>query len=150
MVEASYPGYTVITSEVVAPRRIGVGTRTFWALFVVEAALIGLVLVAVLSLLPQRSPLAAGADREQVRAAVLDRLSGTVVDPLVSVGSGQIAHTSNLRGFRLHDTTYYYYLEGQASFDPLSQGAVSRDQVEIVLRDASGPHPLVIYILRAG
>jgi hypothetical protein len=40
---------------------------------------------------------------------------------------------------------YYYYFEGQRSFDPLSRGAVAQRDVDVLLRDDDGPKPLVIY-----
>jgi hypothetical protein len=149
MVDAPYTSHVAPASDVRPVKRVRIGPRAFWLLFAVEGAVIGVILLAVIALvIPAHTPLAAAPDRALVREAVLQRINGTVPDPLIDVGSGVSARTSNLRGFTLDGVTYYYYLEGKPGFDPLSRGAVSRDQVEIVLRDSSGPTPLVIYILR--
>ncbi len=55
---------------------------------------------------------------------------------------------ANPGGLRLNGIVYYYYIEGERNFDPLSRGMVDHADIDIVLRDMSGPRPLVIYRLR--
>jgi hypothetical protein len=125
-----------------------VGSRGFWMLFAIEGAFIAVALILVLQLLlPARAPLAQSADYALVRDAVWSRLNGAVSDPLVEIAPGVTVRSSGVRGLSLHGQTYYYYLEGQRGFDPLSRGAVDRRDVEIVLRDDGGPETLVIYRL---
>jgi hypothetical protein len=121
--------------------------RLFWTLFALVGLLIAGVLVVIISFLPARAPLANTGDYTIVREAVWARLNGTVEDALIEVAPGTTARSSNLRGFALKGSTYYYYLEGRPSFDPLNRGLVGRDEIEVVLRDDGGPAPLVIYRL---
>jgi hypothetical protein len=139
----------IVVAERVAPPIKRIGPRSFLLLCVLEGLLIAaLFLFAVYALAPQAVPLARSSDYATVRAAIWARLNGTVDDPLVEITAGVSARESNLRGFGLHGQTYYYYIEGQRGFDPLSRGAVGFDGVEIVARDEDGPRPLVIYRLR--
>ncbi len=94
-------------------------------------------------------PLARSGDYAAVREAIWARLNGAIDDPLVEITAGVSARESNVRGFTLHGQTYYYYIEGQRGFDPLSRGAVDYQGVAIVARDEDGPKPLVIYRLRS-
>jgi len=129
-------------------QRVRPGARLCWITFAVEAALVSLVLMLLVpALLPARPPLTKAPDHALVREAVVARLSGATPDPLTDVAPGVTVRSSNLRGFALNGVTYYYYLEGQSNADPLSRGALSPDQVAIVLRDTSGPVPLVVYTL---
>ncbi|MGQ9549561.1 MAG: hypothetical protein ACUVSY_10650 [Roseiflexus sp.] len=122
------------------------GLRFFWGLFAVNALLFGSLLVVFLShpTTGSLSPLEA----EMLRAAVFTRLDGTVDDPLIEAAPGVFVRSSNPSGLRLNGTVYYYYIEGERNFDPLSRGSVDRADIDIVLRDVSGPRPLVIYRLR--
>jgi hypothetical protein len=130
--------------KAIPTRRIG--PRAFAALIGVELLLIvGVLVWALVALMPPATPLAAPAEIAPVEAAIRARIGGAVDDPLVLVPSGQSARASNLRGFSLGGQTYYYYVEGAENFDPLSRGAVSRSEVEILLRDDSGHRPFVIY-----
>lgn len=122
-------------------------------LFATMLGLTLLLLVTVLiwflgALVPLQTPLAARQDLAPIHEAILARHAGAVVDPLIAVAPGVSARASNLRGLSLGETTYYYYFEGEPGFDPYSRGAVSADQIELLLRDMSGPLPLVIYRLR--
>lgn len=149
MIQTPYPGYT-IPAEDVQPVYLKPGPRLFWGVF----AIVGLLVVGGLALLiafgiPSRTPLVASAEPAQVRDAVLARLNGDVLDPLITVDGG-LARASNMRGFSLNKTVYYYYLDGEPGFDPLSSGQVSRNQVEIVLRDSQGSHQIVVYTIRRG
>jgi hypothetical protein len=134
----------VMQERALPVRRLG--PRSFTALLGVELLLLAVVLFwALFALLPPATPLAAAADFAPVEEAIQARLSGDVNDPLITVGSGQSARASNLRGFKLGGETYYYFVEGAANFDPLSRGAVNADEVEILLRDDGGPRTFVIY-----
>ncbi|HEU4327651.1 MAG TPA: hypothetical protein VFS21_31215 [Roseiflexaceae bacterium] len=132
--------------QVVIPRRVRVGSQAFWLLFAIEAAVVAVLLaVALVALLPPRVPLAQATDTAVVREAVLARLNGDIRDPLVEIGPGTTVRASNLRGLTLNGAVYYYTVQGQQEGDPLSRGLVTSDQVQVVLRDGSGPAPLVVY-----
>lgn len=142
------PVQTIVGAEpqVVIPRRIRLGSQTFWLLFAAEAAVIAVLLAIVLvALLPPRTPLAQAPDTAVVREAVLARLNGKIHDPLVEIRSGVTVRASNLRGFTLNGAVYYYTVQGQQEGDPLSRRLVTPDEVQVVLRDGSGPAPLVVY-----
>jgi hypothetical protein len=96
----------------------------------------------------QYTPFAAAGEVQPVREAIISRLNGTVDDPLVEVRPGVTAPESSLRGFRSGDKAYFYYLEGAQNFDPYSTGRVSTSEIEVLLRDTSGPQTLVIYRIR--
>ncbi len=117
-----------------------ISQRGFWLLFVLEGLFIAGVLLFVLYLvLPTQAPLTQTGDFVTVRSVVQAHLSGTTADPLIEVTPGVTAPASSVGGFALNGYTYYYYREGQPGFDPLSRGALTRDQVEIVSRDQLGP-----------
>ena len=122
------------------------GTPSFWLLFALEASFVAGALALVLTLvLPARAPLARSADFATIRDAVWARVNGTINDPLTDIAPGISVRASSVRGFTLNGQIYYYYFEGQRGFDPLSRGAVAQRDVEVLLRDADGPKPLVIY-----
>jgi hypothetical protein len=138
----------IVVSERVAPPIKRIGPRTFLIICALEGLLITAVfLVAMYALAPQHVPLVRSSDYATVREAIWARLNGTIDDPLVEITAGVSARESNVRGFALHGETYYYYIEGQRGFDPLSRGVVSFQGIEIVARDEDGPKPLVIYRL---
>jgi hypothetical protein len=115
-------------------------------LFALEASFVAGVLTLVLALvLPPRVPLVRSADVTTIRDAVWARVNGTINDPLTDIAPGISVRASSVRGFTLNGRIYYYYFEGQRGFDPLSRGTVARRDVEVLLRDADGPKPLVIY-----
>jgi hypothetical protein len=131
------------SKPVVQVRRAG--QRTFWLLFALVGLLvIGMLLYAVISLLPPQAPLAQSRDFATVRAAIQSRLHDTT-EPLVEVAPGIRAPASSVGGLALNGYTYYYYREGQANFDPLSRGKLQRDQVELVSREPLGQDMVVIY-----
>jgi hypothetical protein len=124
-------------------RRIGQGA--FWLLFgLVGLFVASILLLAISLLLPPRAPLAQSGDFATVRAALHARLSDPT-DPLTEVAPGVSVPASSVGGFALNGYTYFYYREGRANFDPLSRGAVAREQVELVSREALGQDVLVIY-----
>lgn len=140
-----------INGEATTPTvlRTHVTSKAFWLLFSIEGLIIAGVCALILYfLLPVSLPLTRASDYTAVREAVVARFSGAVADPLIEVAPGVTARSSNVRGFARNGVTYYYYLEGQQSFDPLGRGAFTREQIEVVLRDANGPMPLVIYTAR--
>lgn len=125
-----------------------ISQRGFWLLFVVEGLLvIGMLLFIVSLLLPAKAPLAQTADFTTVRSAIQSHLSGAVQDPMVTVAPGVQARSSQVGGFALNGYTYYYYQEGQPSYDPLSRNQVSRAQVELVSREPFNSNTIVIYRL---
>ena len=131
------------TADSRVPRQ---GTPGFWLLFALEALFIAGVLALVLILiLPSRAPLARTTDFEVIRNAVWASEQGTSNDPLMDVAPGVSVRASSVNGFRLNDQVYYYYFEGQPSFDPLSRGTVDRNNVDVLLRETDGPKPFVIY-----
>ncbi len=135
-----------LRDQLIPVRRIG--PRAFTALVGLELLLLlGVLAWALATLVPDTTPLAAPRDLAPVHSAIRDRVGGTVGDPLIEVGPGLSARASNLRGLSLNGQTYYYYLEGAANFDPYSRGLVSANEIEVLLRDTSGPSTLVIYRL---
>lgn len=137
---------TLVRRQQEAARARGIGPQLFWMLFAIEGLLVLGMLVLVLHLLlPNRTPLAATPDLATVREAIRSHPGTTIADSLIEVAPGITARSSNLRGFVLNGRTYYYYVEGQRNFDPLSKGAVDRSQIEVLLRDDTGPHTLVVY-----
>ncbi len=135
-----------LRDQPVSVRRIG--PRAFAALVGLELLLlVGVLAWALAALLPSATPLAAPRDLTPVQAAIRDRVGGAVADPLIALGPGLSARASNLRGLSLDGATYYYYVEGSANFDPYSRGVVSTGQIEVLLRDSSGPSTVVIYRL---
>lgn len=147
MIQASSASFAG-TAEAVQPvRRIQIAPMSFWTLFAVQAVLLVLLLAALARVAPTFQPLAASADYELVREAVMQRATGATVDPIVEFRPGETAPASSLRGFALNGATYYYQLAGQQNFDPLSRRLVSSNQVRVVLRDTNGPNALIIYTL---
>lgn len=124
----------------------GISAQTFWVLLAIEGVILAVVLAWVLSILSPQTPAAsAGSALPTVRAAISDRLAGVVNDPLIDVVSGTSARASNVRGLSLDGVTYYYYVEGSQNYDPYSRGLVAEERIERLLRDVSGPAPIVIY-----
>lgn len=148
MVDVSLSGFAPADERTRVLRRVAPSGGAFWMLFALEGLLIAGLLAAVIYALPVVMPLSATADRLVVREAIVERLSGAVEDQMIDISPGQTARSSNLRGLQLNGLTYYYYLESEVGYDPLSRGAVGRDQIDVVLRDTSGPQTLVIYTLR--
>lgn len=135
-----------LIANLIVVRRIG--PRAFAVLIGIELAiLVGVLVWALAALLPPATPLASTHNLSPVREAIHARVGGAVADPLIEVRPGLSARASNLRGFQLGGQTYYYYLEGSTNFDPLSRGVVRTSEVEVLLRDESGPLTVVIYRL---
>ncbi|MDZ4719741.1 MAG: hypothetical protein SH847_14920 [Roseiflexaceae bacterium] len=118
-------------------------SRTFWFLLALQGLFMAAILLFVLNRLPASMPLADTNGPQHVRDFVLAGNPGA--DPLIEVGPGVIDRSSSLRGLRVQNQTYYYYFEGRQNHDPLSRGVVTPNQVELLLRDAEGETPLVIY-----
>jgi hypothetical protein len=132
--------------QVAAARRPHRGILSFWTIFALEVSFIAGVLALVLALVfPSRIPLVRSADVATIRDAIWARVNGTINDPLTDIAPGISVRASSVRGFTLNGRVYYYYFEGQRGFDPLSRGAVAQRDVEVLLRDADGPKPLVVY-----
>lgn len=125
-----------------------INPRIFWMMLALESALLVAVLTWILGYsAPTSTSLVASDDLSLVRDVVWAHLTGVINDPLVEVQPGISVRESNVRGFSLNDTVYYYYVVGNQNFDPLSRGMFSLDQVEVVLRDEAGPLPVVIYTI---
>ena len=107
----------------------------------------GVLIWALFWLLPSGTPFASRNDITPVVETVRGSLSGAINDPLVDVQPGMSVRASNLRGLSMGGSTYYYYVEGGANFDPLSRGSIKRDSVEIMMRDNSGPSLVVILFM---
>lgn len=124
--------------------------RVFRILLIAEVLVIVAALAWVANYRPQPATSRANTnDVAVVHEAIWARFVGTVHDPLIEVQPGISVRESNVRGFRLNGTIYYYYIEGNQNFDPFSRGVVSSDRIEVLLRDDAGPLPLVIYTLHA-
>jgi hypothetical protein len=126
-----------------------ISSRALVMLMGVELVIMfGVLVWALIWLMPSGTPFASKSDLTPVVETVRGSLSGSINDPLIDVRPGVSARASNLRGLSMGGSTYYYYVEGHANFDPLSRGAITRDSVEIMLRDNNGPSSIVIYRLR--
>jgi len=68
-------------------------------------------------------------------------------DPLVTLPSGQRVKSSNYRGVRIGEETYYYNLAPHPSFDPLARGEVTIDQIKVVAVVGDAPNRILIYTL---
>ena len=144
MINVRAPGIALPERAAPPVKRIGPGT------FLMICGIQGVVIAAIFfwllfALVPQRVPLAQSGDYVAVREAILARINRAVDDPLVELAPGVSARESNVRGFRVNGQTYYYSLEGQRSFDPLSRGAVDARAIEIVVRDQTEFGQLAIY-----
>ncbi len=145
MIQAPYSPAAVVREAPAAPLR---GIRFYRALFAVYLLAFSALLVALAALLFTPYTSLAPIEAETLRAAVQSRLDETIDDPLVEAAPGIVVRSSNIRGFRLNGEVYYYYLEGERNFDPLSRGAVDHNDIDVVLRDLNGSTPLVVYRLR--
>lgn len=125
----------------IRPRRASL----FAVMVGLELGLLFSVLGWLLSAAPSRTPLAVTPDLTPLTREIQGRLSGAIVDPLIEVKPGVVIRSSNVRGFRYEGHIYYYYIEGEPNYDPLSRGLVRPDQVEIMLRDESGAQTIVLY-----
>lgn len=145
MIQAPYSPAAVVREAPAAPLR---GIRFYRVLFAVNMLAFSALLVALAALLLTPYTSLAPIETEILRAAVQSRLDETIDDPLVEAAPGIVVRSSNIYGFRLNGEVYYYYLEGERNFDPLSRGAVDHNDIDVVLRDLNSPTPLVVYRLR--
>lgn len=145
MIRAPYSSAAVVREAPLDPLR---GIRFYQTLFAVNALLFSALLVALAALFFTPYTSLTPLEAETLRAAVQSRLDETFDDPLIEAAPGVMVRSSNVRGFRLNGVVYYYYIEGERNFDPLSRGAIDHNDVDVVLRDVSGPQPLVVYRLR--
>lgn len=126
-----------------------IGVRTFWMLLISELVLIATVCMwAVVTFVPFNTPLTATSNLSIIRDVVWAHLLGSSHDPLIALPSGMSARESNIRGLEVGRKIYYYYVEGNQNFDPFSRGDVTSDQIEVLLREETGPLPLVVYVIR--
>ena len=150
MINTSTHNSELALGETLATRPVSrIGSRTFWALIGLELVVLFAALIwAIGWMLPSATtPFASASDLSPVQEAIWARMSGEVLDPIIEVQPGITARESNIRGFRLSERTYYYYIVGAKNFDPLSLGRVKSEQVEVLFRDESGPQPVVIYTI---
>ncbi|GIV98737.1 MAG: hypothetical protein KatS3mg058_0141 [Roseiflexus sp.] len=145
VIQAPYSPTAVVREVRAAPAQ---SIRLYWMLFTVSMLVFSTLLVALTALLLTPSTSLTPLEAEIIRAAVESRLDETFDDPLIEVTPGVFVRSSNIRGFRLNGKVYYYYIEGERNFDPLSRGAVDHNDVDVVLRDLTGSQPLVVYRLR--
>lgn len=146
MINVRAPG--IALPKRVAPPVKRIGPRIFLMICGIQGAVIAAIFFWMLFVLtPQRVPLAQSGDYATVREAILARINRTVDDPLVELTPGVSARESNVRGFTLNNQTYYYYIEGQRGFDPLSRSAVDTREIEVVVRDQTQFGQLAIYRL---
>lgn len=126
-----------------------ISSRALAVLMGIELALLfGVLAWALVWLMPTNTPFASPQDLTPVVEMVRGSLSGSINDPLIDVEPGLSVPASNVRGLTLGNSVYYYYVEGQINFDPLSRGLISQDSVEVMLRDTDGSRSFVIYRLR--
>ncbi|MBC8163094.1 MAG: hypothetical protein H7Z42_17955 [Roseiflexaceae bacterium] len=147
MFQMTPAAYAPASKPVLATPRVQIGAQVFWVLFVVQALLVVIGATTAIRALPVLPAAAVVPDYGLVREAVLQRVNGQTLDPLVDVAAGVRAPASSVRGFSLHGQVYYYYFEGRQRFDPLSQQPSSANQARVVLRDQGGEATLVIYTL---
>ncbi len=147
MIQITSTTFVPASEGVAAVRRVRINGGAFWMLFAIEALLIIAGFLVLSRLLPMSQPASAVPDYSLVRTAVLQRVNGEILDPLVDVARGVRVPASSVRGFSLNGATYYYYFEGRTNFDPLSRRQISADHARVVLRDGSGNVSLVIYTL---
>jgi hypothetical protein len=94
---------------------------------------------------PVVAPVALDADPAAVILSYLNQERDD--DPLIQV-SGQVwAKTSNFSGVMIGGQVFYYRLLGDASFDPLSRGAVSEHDVVVWQVIDDGDSTIVLYML---
>lgn len=147
MIHAPSTTFTKSTETASSSRRVRLGMPLLLAMGVVLLVAIVAGVSISAAAVPAATPVAAAADMMAVRTAVLDRLDGVAADPMVEAGAGALAPASSVRGLSVGGTSYYYYVEGQRGYDPLSRGEVAPSQVREVLRDARGASTLVIYTI---
>ncbi len=145
MIRAPYSSAAFVREAPLDPLR---GIRFYQTLFAVNALLFSALLVALAALFFTPYTSLTPLEAETLRAAIQSRLDNSFDDPLIEAAPGIVVRSSNIRGFLLNGVVYYYYIEGERNFDPLSRGAMDHDDIEVVLRDVSGPQPLVVYRLR--
>lgn len=68
-------------------------------------------------------------------------------DPMIEVEPHIFVKKSNLKGIVIEDKTYYYSLFPHASFDPVSVGKVSKNEVTIIYDDEKATIPVIIYTI---
>jgi len=87
---------------------------------------------------------------DEVVATVLSYVENERPDDLlIQVDDGVWAKRSNYFGIAVGGTVYYYAVFPHASFDPLSRGAVSMDQVRIIRTVGAPGFRIIIYVIRA-
>jgi len=68
-------------------------------------------------------------------------------DPVIQIKAGVWAKRSNVEGISIDGIRYYYAILPHASFDPLSRGEVSLDDIHIVQEITEGDFKIIIYTI---
>ena len=68
-------------------------------------------------------------------------------DPSITLANGLKVKSSNYRGVRIGETTYYYSLSPRPSYDPLARGEVTSDQIDVVVIRGDYPNRVMIYTI---
>lgn len=90
----------------------------------------------------------AGTDKEKVIAEMTSYVTQhRDDDPLMEVEPGVWVKTSNVKGINIDGETYYYSLAPHMSYDPVSRGEMSEEDVNVVYWDDDPEVSLLIYKL---
>jgi hypothetical protein len=141
------------TAKHYAGRQIHVGVEGVAILLgIATLVLLTVVFFSLSALLPASgvSPQsqAAVVDRTpRAIAAIQQRLTDEVDDPMIEVANGIFVRESNLHGVVVDGVKYFYAIQGHQSFDPLSRGDVSSARIEII-HQTQGAFPLIIYTIK--
>lgn len=107
-----------------------------------------LVIVLATGLLSPASPVPAPVVSPPPVAQVLDYALGrrnSAEDPSMTLSTGLRVKSSNYRGVRIGDTTYYYNLAPRPSYDPLARGEVTAQDIHVVAVIGDPPNRVMVY-----
>jgi hypothetical protein len=86
---------------------------------------------------------------EKIKEEVLSYVSETRDDdPLIEVESNIFVKESNYKGVTINNQTYYYSLFPHMSYDPVSRGEITREDVEIIYKDNDAEISVIIYTIK--
>jgi hypothetical protein len=69
-------------------------------------------------------------------------------DPLIEVESNIHIKESNVNGVSIDGKTYFYSLFPHMSYDPVSRGEVSKNEVNIIFEGQDEKIPIIIYTIK--
>jgi len=126
-------------------KRRAVRLFVFGALVAVSCVLIG-----VATGLVEPTPVPVAEPRSPVEQVVsyAIRWRGPQSDPLITLPSGITVKSSNYRGVKIGDSTYYYNLAPRPSFDPLARGDLTEDQIRVIAVVGDAPNRVMIYTVK--